>query len=57
MKKKTKIPKASTFDKTISAILDMVVQRNEDCIILVDYQINPKDVELTFDDAPCQEAT
>lgn len=50
----SKIPKAANCDNTISAVLDDVVLRGEDCIVLKSFKITTTHVELSYDEDHCK---
>ena len=54
---KQTIPKAANCDNTIHAVLDDIVQKGVDCIILDHYQINQNDIDLYYDQNHCNEAS
>lgn len=52
--KPIRIPKTPNCDTLIEEILQVVIDKNEDCIALIDKSITDKEVILTFDETKCQ---
>ena len=51
------VPKTPNCDNLLNQVLQIIIDKNDDCIALVKQEITNKQVILTFDENKCQEAS